>query len=291
MVADVKIAVADAHATRANSAADVDRRHPQRPLRPRLLHPRDVVVARVDHGLHVRGQRVEGLGGPVPAGLEGGIGGQAPQRGPFRPQRLGQVGEGLSHLGVSRRARRQPGADERLEDPIEAVPVAPQPGRRRQPGHRRHPSRGEGDPQGAGHHVGRLVGLVEDHHVVVGQDVTAGGDVGAEQVEVDDDHIRLPGPFVGGLGEAALPARALLGPRALVRPDAHRRPRRRAGLEVQLGPVAGEADLPPRQEPGHLPPDGPPRLAADAGPPLPGPGPRAGASASRSASAAACRQR
>ena len=155
----------------------------------------------------------------------------------------------------------QAGADQRLEGPVEGVPVAGQAGGRRQPGHRGDPARGEGDAEGAGHHVGRLVGLVEDHHVVLGQDVAAGRDVGAEEVEVDHDHVGLPGPLVGGLGEARLPAGALLGPRALVGPDAHRRPRRRAGLEGELGPVAGEAVLGPGEEAGDLPADGQAPLA------------------------------
>ena len=126
----------------------------------------------------------------------------------------------------------------------------------RQPGHRRHPAGREGDAEGARHHVGSLVGLVEDEHVVLGEDVAARRHVGAEQVEVDHDDVGLPRPLVGGLGEAILAAGALLGPGALVGPDAHRRPRRRGRLEVQLGPVAGLAVLGPRQQPGHLAADG-----------------------------------
>ena len=127
----------------------------------------------------------------------------------------------------------------------------------RQPGDGADPAGREGDAEGAGQHVLGLVGLVDDDHVVLGQHEPAGRHVGAEQVEVDDDHVGLPGPLVGGLGEAAPAARAGLGAGALLGADAHRRPRLRPGLEVELGPVAGLALVRPGQQLGDLGADAP----------------------------------
>src|SRR5690606_36440220 len=64
---------------------------------------------------------------------------------------------------------------------------------------------------GGGDDVIQHVGLVDHHHVVLGQDDAAGRQVQPVQVEVDHDHVRLGGPVPGQLGEAVLAVGAAVG--------------------------------------------------------------------------------
>ena len=112
------------------------------------------------------------------------------------------------------------------------------------------------EAEAVGHHVLDLVGLVEHHHLVLGQDGATAGEVGAVEVGVDDDDVGLGGPGPGVLGEAVATRRAAEGTRALARRGRHHRPGPEVRLEGQLGPVAGRGVLGPSHQAPHLVGDG-----------------------------------
>src|SRR5690606_8465811 len=88
----------------------------------------------------------------------------------------------------------------------------------------REAAAGEVDAAGGRHDLLQLVGLVDHHHLVLGEDHTAGGQVEPVEVEVDDDDVGLGGPQPGSFGEAHRPLRAAAGPGALPGRHADRGP-------------------------------------------------------------------
>ena len=99
------------------------------------------------------------------------------------------------------------------------------------------------------HHVFDLVGLVEHHRAVFGDDAgelpLLHGQVGEEEVVVDDDDVALMRALVHAGEEAALELRALLAGAHLA-PRVHLGPRRGAfGQGPDLGAVAGFGGLLP----------------------------------------------
>ena len=120
-------------------------------------------------------------------------------------------------------------------DPVGAVGAGDGPGHG---GQGPEPPRGDLGAERRRHHLLDLVGLVEDHHLVLGQDGAPAGQVGAVEVGVDHHHVgrrrRRPGPF----GEAGAARGAAEGARALAGADAHHRPGPGVRLEGQVGPVA-----------------------------------------------------
>ncbi len=109
-------------------------------------------------------------------------------------------------------------------------------------------SRGDLHPEARGHDLLELVGLVEDDHVVLGQDGPAAGQVGPVEVGVDHDHVGRRRGVAGGLGETVIPRGAVERARALPGSDAHHAPGPGTGLEAEVGPVAGPRRLGPGQE-------------------------------------------
>ena len=98
---------------------------------------------------------------------------------------------------------------------------------------------GDLDPQARGHHLLQLVGLVEDHHVVLGQHGAAAGQVGSVEVGVDHGHVGRRRQVPGGLGKASVPRRAVEGPRTLSGADADHVPGPDVlGSKAEVGPVA-----------------------------------------------------
>ncbi len=103
-------------------------------------------------------------------------------------------------------------------------------------------ARRHGDPEELGRDIGQLVGLVEDQYLrcrkQLRDTLVAQGQVGAEQVVVDDDHIGLHGPAPGAHQETVVEARAVLAEAVLAGGD-RLRPRRRVLRDAgRLGPVA-----------------------------------------------------
>ena len=86
--------------------------------------------------------------------------------------------------------------------------------------------------------VFELVGLVDDHDVVVGEN-PLGRHVQGVQVEVDDDDVGRRGPMPRQLGEAILAMRASGCARALVTADADHAPRLVGDVGYEIGPIAG----------------------------------------------------
>ncbi len=60
------------------------------------------------------------------------------------------------------------------------------------------------DARGRGDDLFELMNLVEDHHVVLGQDAAAGCEVHAIEVGVDHEHVGLRGLGASPLGEARI---------------------------------------------------------------------------------------
>ena len=89
------------------------------------------------------------------------------------------------------------------------------------PGERHETPRGKLDADGVAHHVLDDMGLVEDHHVVLGQDRTIAADVEAVEMGVDDDDVGRCRSPARPLGETRLAHRAPLGAGALLAADAH----------------------------------------------------------------------
>ena len=119
-------------------------------------------------------------------------------------------------------------------------------------GQRGEPAGGDLDAGGGRDGVLELVGLVDDHDVVLGQHRPAGRQVQAVEVGVHDDDVGVGGGPPGLLGEAVVALGALAGPGALARPDADRGPRPERRLAVELGPVAGLRRRGPSGELGDL---------------------------------------
>ena len=121
-----------------------------------------------------------------------------------------------------------------------------------QPGQVGEPPGADLDAGGGRDDVVDHVGLVDDREVVLGEDGAVAGQVEPVQVEVDDDDVGLGGPVAGGLGEAAVAAGAPGRPGAVARRRADRRPGGVAGLDVELGAVAGGRGGGPRGDGGEL---------------------------------------
>src|SRR5690606_24086193 len=96
------------------------------------------------------------------------------------------------------------------------------------------------------------VGLVDDDDVVLGEDRPAAGEVEAVEVEVDHHDVGLGRPGPGRLGEAPVAPRAPGRAGAVAGGGADRGPGRLAGLDLELGPVAGAGGRRPRGDGGEL---------------------------------------
>ena len=83
------------------------------------------------------------------------------------------------------------------------------------------------------------MGFVDDDRIVVRQDLAIAGEVGAEQVEVGHDDVRIAGGGTGSLGEAALSLRALGRPGTVVGAHRDHGPGLRGDLRAKLGHVTG----------------------------------------------------
>ena len=91
--------------------------------------------------------------------------------------------------------------------------------------------------------VGKRVGLVDDHDVVIRQDATLGREVRAVQRVVDDEDGHLVRAVPCSFREALGAVGALGLARTLRTRAADRRPRRRIDLAIELGTVAGLRSL------------------------------------------------
>ena len=80
------------------------------------------------------------------------------------------------------------------------------------------------DAERLGHYCLELVDLVDDERIVLGEDLAAGRQVGAEEVEVDHDDVGLRCVGSGQLAEAAPALGAAEGAGALPRSDGHHGP-------------------------------------------------------------------
>ena len=98
------------------------------------------------------------------------------------------------------------------------------------------------------HHVLDLVGLVEDHHVMLGEYGALAGEMGPVEMGVDHDDVGRRRLVPRRLGEALLSRGAPVRPGTLPRSDAHHGPGPRAGLEVQLGPITALRPGAPAEE-------------------------------------------
>ena len=122
---------------------------------------------------------------------------------------------------------------------------------------RRHVAQREPRTEPLGRRVLQLVGLVEDHGVVLRQhpDRAVRGDAQAEVGEVqrvvDDDHVGVGGALARLLGKARGRERAACAQTAL-RADCDLGPGTGRGLVIELGAIAGQR----RIEPGAQPLDG-----------------------------------
>ena len=85
-----------------------------------------------------------------------------------------------------------------------------------------------GEAGGIGDHVLELVGLVEHHDVVLGQERPAAGHVHAVEMGVDDHHVGRRRPGARVLGETLVTEGAARRTRALLGGHAHRLPRRQS---------------------------------------------------------------
>ena len=129
--------------------------------------------------------------------------------------------------------------------------------RLRRPGQGDEAAAAQLDARGGGDDLFELVGLVEDHDVVLGQHAAAGGEMQAVEVGVDDEHVGGGGLGAGSFGEAGLADGTARRARTL--PGAHRqcRPRRPRRLEGELGAVAGGRLGAPLDQAEQLAPRGP----------------------------------
>ena len=100
------------------------------------------------------------------------------------------------------------------------------------------------------------MGLVEDHHLVLGQDGAAAGQMGAVEVGVDDDHVGFGGPGPSVLGKAVAPRGAPECSWAFAGRGRDHRPCPEVGLEGQLGPVPEGGVIGPLHQAAHLVGDG-----------------------------------
>ncbi len=172
----------------------------------------------------------------------------AADRGQRAGERVGQR-SGQPLIAVGEEGRRQDGprighAGDRVAGLGQDAP--------QQPGQVREPPGPDLDAGGGRDDVVDHMGLVDDREVVLGEDGAVAGEVEAVQVEVDDDHVGLGGPVAGGLGEAAVAPGAPGRPGAVARRRADRRPCGVAGLDVELGAVAGDRGGRPRGDGGEL---------------------------------------
>ena len=83
------------------------------------------------------------------------------------------------------------------------------------------------------------MGLVDDQHLVRGEDGGALDGVDGEQRVVGDDDVGQPGALAGQLGEALLPVGAAAGAQAFPGGDGHLRPGTVGDAGRQVVPVAG----------------------------------------------------
>jgi hypothetical protein len=97
------------------------------------------------------------------------------------------------------------------------------------------------------------MGLVDDHHVVLGKHVAVLERVDGEQSVVGDHDVGATGDLAGLLREAPGAEAAALGPDALPRGDSDLPPGPLVHARHELVPVAGLGLLGPLPQPGHLP--------------------------------------
>ena len=155
------------------------------------------------------------------------------------------IGQALAQAGLERRS-------ERLSSSFEqAGPVGGEHGPD-EAGEGREPPGAERQPRRRRDDVFELVRLVEDDHVVLGQEGLAPGEVEPVEVGVDDHQVGGLGPPACHLGEARLAERAAGGAGALLARHAHRLPGPRVHRPRQLGLVAGRRRRGPGGEPGQL---------------------------------------
>ena len=113
-------------------------------------------------------------------------------------------------------------------------------------------TRSEFEADGPRQDVLGLVGLVEDGHVVFGEDRPLAGYIDPVEVEVGHHHIGEGGSGSGVLGEAVVTAGASCRSGTLGRSDADRRPGGRRRLHRQVGSVAGGSLLGPGRDSGQV---------------------------------------
>ena len=97
-----------------------------------------------------------------------------------------------------------------------------------------------------------LVRLVEDGHLVEREGGPLGDHVDPVEVEIGDNQVDRLGCRPGRFGEALSSAGTPGGTRALVGTDADRRPRRRRGLDREVGPIARFRRVGPLGDSGQL---------------------------------------
>ena len=166
----------------------------------------------------------------------------AADRGQRPGERVGQRGgQPLVAVGEERRRQHRARVGHAGDRVARLGEDAPQ-----QPGQMGEPAGADLDAGGGGDHVVDHVRLVDDREVVLGEDGAVAGEVEPVEVEVDDHDVGLGGPVAGRLGEAAVAAGAPGRTGAVARRRADRGPGGVAGLDVELGAVAGGGGGGPR---------------------------------------------
>ena len=172
----------------------------------------------------------------------------AADRGQGPGEGVGQRGgQPLVAVGEERRRQHRTGIGHAGDRVARLGEDAPQ-----QPGQMGEPAGADLDAGGGGDDVVDDVRLVDDREVVLGEDGAVAGEVEPVQVEVDDHDVGLGGPVAGGLGEAAVAAGAAGRTGAVARRRADRGPGGVAGLDVELGAVAGGGGGGPGGDGGEL---------------------------------------
>ncbi len=105
------------------------------------------------------------------------------------------------------------------------------------------------------HPVDQVMRLVDDHHIVLRQDLAILQRVDGEQRVIGDDEVGPAGGVAGPLGKAARAERAALSPDALPRGDRDLPPGALIHSRHELVTVAARGRLRPLPHPLHLPPD------------------------------------
>jgi hypothetical protein len=251
-----------------------ERRHPQRRRAARVRIRRDVQPHHVGPRRDIRAERAEHPVRRVVQLVERGK--RSPPRGELLRFIVGVPGAGTDLAGA--RSGRVPGRGERGgevvgqhvdapggrvgQDQREPLPrgrqlargvvgdLAAGPPRRGVHGGRRQLGRRD-----RGHPVDQVVRLVDDHHVVLGEDVAVLQRVDGQQRVVGDDDVRPARDLACPLGKAAAAEAAPLCPDALPGRDRDLPPCPLVDARHQLVAVAGLRGLGPLPQPRHLPPD------------------------------------